>query len=652
MKKSFLTEYLLYSLFRFFAVVFQWLPVKLSLAAGRKLGAAGEYLNLKRRSIAYSNLKCALGHKYEPYQLKKILKQTYVNIGQALVETLLLPKLNKKYAQKNFTYVGFENIDNALKKGKGVILLTAHFGNWELSNAALPFKGYCFKAIAREQKPFLINRLLNAYRESHGCKIISKGMPLREIIKALKNNEVVGMLVDQDAGKTGVFVDLFNKPASWHRGVMEFGLSTGCVILPGFPIRQGPGKFKFIVNEPIIFPGAGSKEEKMKEGFRQFAARLEEMILKYPDQWLWQHKRWKSSPQKKIVVLDDSRTGHLRQSQAALKQIRELFIEKGISESDILTEVIPVKFKNSFFREMLCVESYFVTPLCQGCMVCLRTYLNRQTYKRLMKVSADIIISCGSKIAPVNLLLSKECRAKSVVIMNPGAFLVKRFNLCVIPRHDQWKKMKNVIITEGAPNLIDRKLVEYQANALRYELKGAPTKKFNIGLLLGGDYKNFRMQEDVISSIIEQVKNASCAVDAGILATTSRRTPQKIEKALSKQLSGDERCKLLIIANQENREGAVGGILGVCDVVVISPDSISMVSEAASSGCQVLVFDAGSAIDRRHRLFLANLGKKGYIKLVEHKDISRHIKEFFKDRTKVKALDDNPVIREGLRKII
>jgi len=650
MKKNSLLEYLLYLLVKFQAILFQFLPFKLSLSIGRKLGMLGPYINLKRKRIAYANLKLALGNKYGPSQLSRILKQTYINIGQGIIETLLLPKINKAYAERNFTYEGFEIIDRALKKGKGIILLTPHLGNWEMANAALPFKGYPYKAIAREQKPFLINQMLNSYREYHGCKVISKGMPIREIIKALRNNEIVGMLVDQDAGKGGIFVNFFNRPASWHRGVMEFALSTGCTVLPGFIIRQGGAKLKFLVCDPVVFPEDCSDEEKIRSGFSQFVSKLQEMVIRYPDQWLWQHKRWKSSPQRRVLILNDARTGHLRQSQAVLFQLKELYKNGGISEEDILTEIIDVKFKNDMTKRALYLSSYLSTKSCQGCMRCLKFCLNEQNYKKLMRTYADIIISCGSKTAPVNLLLSKECNAKSVIIMNPAPFLVKKFNLAIIPKHDKPKRLKNTVITEGAPNLIDKNLIEYQADSLRYEI--GSMSKFKIGLLLGGDYKYFHMQEGMISTLIEQLQNSAKYIGADILATTSRRTPRKIEELIKYQLSNDPRCKLSVIANEENKKGVVGGILGLCDIVIVSPESVSMVSEAASSSAYVLVFDGEDVQDKKHRLFLKNLSGKGYIQLTNTKDIAECINTFFSKRPDVKVLDDNAVIREGLERIV
>ncbi|MBN1405775.1 MAG: mitochondrial fission ELM1 family protein [Candidatus Omnitrophica bacterium] len=650
MRKNFSSEYILYLIVKLLAAFFRFLPVDLSLAIGRKLGILGLYLNNKRRCIAYANLKSAFGNKYDPYKLSRILKRTYVNIGQAIIEVLLLPKIDKKYTEENFTYEGFEKVDRALKKGKGVILLTGHFGSWENANVALALKGYTYTAIAREQKPFLINRLLNTYRQCHGCRVISKGMPIRDIIKALRNNEIVGMLVDQDAGKNGIFADLFNKPASWHRGVMEFALSTGCEVIPGFGIRQGGKKIKFMVCDPIKFPDAGTDEEKIKSGFAQFAARLEDIISRYPDQWLWQHKRWKSSPQKKILILNDSRAGHLRQSQAVLSQIEKIYEDKGIAKDNIITETIDVTFRNKFSKSALHLAGCFQGRHCHGCMRCLKFALREPCYRKLSRVYADIIISCGSKTYPVNLLLSGECNAKSIAIMNPGRFLADKFNLVIMPRHDGLKRSKNITITEGAVNVIGAQMAQYQAESLKQET--GKLSEFRIGLLLGGDYKKFRMQEAMVSTVIKQIKDISGSINADILATTSRRTPKNIERLLKTELAPASGCRFLIIANENNKEGVVGGILGLSSVVIVSPESVSMVSEAASSAGHVIVFNSPGMLDKKHYLFLKNLSDKGYIRLVGPEQIADSIKEFFKGKQRTKILDDNTALKKGLEKII
>ena len=244
-------DYLLYYLAKAVSCFFRAMPVKLALFIARRLGVFFSIVSPKRYRIAYANLKSALAEDYKPKELKRILRRTYANIGQGIVDLFLLPKIDNRYIER---YIKFENFDIAkevLKNQKGLIFLTAHFGTWEISHVAMPYKGLAYKGIAREQKPYHLNELLNNYRQLHGCKIIMKGPAVKEALRTLRSNGIVGMLVDQDAGKKGVFTDLFSRPASWNNGVMEMALKTGAVIVPGFAIREKGPFIRFIMFNPI-----------------------------------------------------------------------------------------------------------------------------------------------------------------------------------------------------------------------------------------------------------------------------------------------------------------------------------------------------------------------------------------------------------------
>ena len=178
MKKNSLADYLLYYLVKALSFLFRLIPVSLALLIARRLGVISMYFSSKRRGIAYANLKSAFSGRYTPKELKAILKKAYANIGQGLIEVFLLPKIDEAYLKQYISFEDFHFADEAFKRGKGLIFLTAHFGNWEVGNVALPLKGFSFKVIAREQKPYLLNKLLNRYRQSKGCKVLSKGLAI------------------------------------------------------------------------------------------------------------------------------------------------------------------------------------------------------------------------------------------------------------------------------------------------------------------------------------------------------------------------------------------------------------------------------------------------------------------------------------------
>lgn len=607
------------------------------------------YFSSKRRGIAYANLKSAFSGRYTPKELKAILKKAYANIGQGLIEVFLLPKIDEAYLKQYISFEDFHFADEAFKRGKGLIFLTAHFGNWEVGNVALPLKGFSFKVIAREQKPYLLNKLLNRYRQSKGCKVLSKGLAIKGIFKSLRANETIGMLVDQDAGKTGVLVKLFGREASWNPGVMEIALKTGALIIPGFAIREKGPHIKFKVFKPIELPQEGPKEDIIREGFRQYISVLESLIREYPDQWLWQHRRWKSTPVRNLLILNDARTGHLRQSEAVAKGIESLWQKRGHKAQDIKVKIVDVEFKNGLYRKLLALSSNFSHPRCQGCMSCLRFCLKAESCQALLSSYADIIISCGSSTAAVNLLLAKENNAKSAVIMRPPLINLKRFDLAILPKHDNPPNLKNVTITDGALNLINKQSIGCNSQKLKEAV--SPLRDKVIGVLIGGSAKDFDMDEALIRVLLDDSIKACHEYDCDILLTTSRRTPKGVESLIKERLRDEARCRLLIIANEKNIEGAVEGILGLSDITLVSQESISMISEAASSGTYTIVYSKEGFNSRRHQDFLKNLSQNKFIKVAGAEGIYSAISDVFKMSLTQRILNDRGKIEDGLAKL-
>jgi KDO2-lipid IV(A) lauroyltransferase len=650
MTRFFTGDYLLYYLAKALSFFFRVMPINLALFIARRLGVFFSIVSRKRYRVAYANLKSALGKDYKPKELKRILRKTYANIGQGIVDLFLLPKIDKRYIER---YIRFENFDIAkevLKKEKGLIFLTAHFGTWEISHVAMPYKGLAYKGIAREQKPYRLNELLNHYRQLHGCKIIMKGPAVKEALRTLRSNGIVGMLVDQDAGKRGIFTHLFSRPASWNRGVMEMALKTGATIVPGFAIREKGPFIRFKMFDPIKLREDIDKEEAVIDGFRQYASILEDMIREHPEQWLWQHRRWKSTPVRDVVILNDKRTGHLRQSEAVLRSIRDIRERSGFKGEDIRVKIIDVEFKSILSKQFLSICGNLSNARCQGCMQCLRINLESSSYKTLMESYADIVISCGSSIAAVNLFLSKENNAKSIVIMKPSFIALERFDLAIIPKHDKPKITENVVISDGALNLIDKNRLKLYADKLKHKI--GPLKERRIGLLLGGDTKDFKMDHRAIEALTEESVKAANECDAEILVTTSRRTPGHIDELLRKKFSGEKRCRLLNIVNDKNSKGIIEAILGLSDVVLVSEESISMISEAASSKSRTIVFTQGGYNDKRHISFLKNLRDKGFIEIKENQDIHTAILKAFKTRAKEPVLNDSLKVEEALAKML
>jgi len=645
-------DYLGFIAIKFFSFVFCALPIEVGLFIGRGLGRCLFFLNKKRRIIAYANLKAAFSREKSPAEIKKIAKGAYLHLGQIFIEILRFPAMNKEYIRKYINIRGFEIMSRARANNKGIVVITAHFGSWELSNLIGGLLDMPISVLVREQKHSRLNDLLNSYRGLGGCKVITKGASTRQLIRVLKDNEIVGILADQDAGKIGTFVDFFGRPASTHSGAFVFAQKTDAQALPVFMVRENGPYHRVDALEPINLGSGKDAKKDITNAVQEFTSALESYIREHPEQWLWAHKRWKSTPKRSIVILSDGKQGHLNQSVAVANIMKRYRQDRGVSPENTQCKVIEVKYKTKFRNNLLGLCSRFASSRCQGCLRCVRFCLSDKTYKELTSVYADLIISCGNSVAPVSQFLKKELNAKNIVIMKPTGVSEKRFNLAIIPRHDSPKARKNVIITSGSPNGIDRETIAGEADRFSSFVK--LSRPDRIGLLLGGGNANYEMKKDMIKEVISQIEAASEELDMDILVTTSRRTPKPVEDMLKSRLSKLPRCKLLVIANEKNIDGTIPAILGMSTIVCVSGESSSMVSEAASSGRHVLVFELKKKQDKRtrHDKLLQEFNRQGFIKIVETDTIGKAIKEAMRSKARSKALNDNEKIYKAVGKLL
>ncbi|MDO8603444.1 MAG: ELM1/GtrOC1 family putative glycosyltransferase [Candidatus Omnitrophota bacterium] len=669
MKKDFIVDFLGFIIVKSFSVSLWFVPLRLALWLGRRMGDSVYFFNAKRRMIAYANLKAAFPEK-SCAELKRINKAHFENLGMNVIELLKLPFMDKGYLERHVKLENADAIKSSLERGKGVIILTAHFGNWEIASLAASLNGYIMSVFAREQKYERLNNLLNQFRQSTGCKVVTKGFSVKDIIKTLHNNGIVAMLSDQDAGANGVFVNFFKRPASTAQGIIAFSSKTGAAILPSFITRVGIDKHIARAGDPLKLVNTGDKEKDMKVNLQRIAGILEDHIKKIPEQWLWAHKRWKTTPQRSVLVLTDGKAGHLNQAIGVAETVEgalgSRLKARGINEKPIVKiQVVEINFKNIFTKAFLNLMSIFASARCQGCLRCMRFCLTQESFENVKNKYADIIISCGASVVSANIFLKYENNAKNIVIMKPGLARSKKIDLIVLPRHDcflahpvgepfgsptGWAR-SNMLVIEGAPNRITdsamrEALIRLSAEGLTLKGDGG------IGLLIGGDAKGFRLERNAVEKVLDAVIKISEEKNLDMFVSTSRRTSPEIDKLLKERLTGNKRCKLLIIANEKNTEGAVAGIFGLSDVVVTSPESMSMVSEAASSGKHVIVFRLkaqGSRFEGKYDQMVSNLEGQGYIKTAAPDEMYNKVKEILETRPEIKKLNDREKIEDRLK---
>lgn len=243
------------------------------------------------------NLQMAFNEHFTTSQCAEICKSSFINVGKTCVEFLRFPKFNTENIWREVTVEGADNLQTALKKGKGAIVFLPHFGNWELLSLVygvlIPDRA---KAIAFPLKNDLLNAYVWRHREQMSLKLIPRNRAIRETLRALKNNEAVGFFADQNAGPEGVFVDFLGKPASAARAPAVLALKTEAPLIFSLSIRQPDDRHYIYISDPIYVEPSDDPERDVEVYTTQMLKQLEAYIYKYPEQWLWLHNRWKTQP--------------------------------------------------------------------------------------------------------------------------------------------------------------------------------------------------------------------------------------------------------------------------------------------------------------------------------------------------------------------
>jgi len=654
-----LKESIAYYSIRTFGFFIRCLPVSAALWVGKGIGMFAYYFDIKHKSQAYANLKIAFAHTKSPNELKQITKRLFKNYGQNLVELFRMPLMSPKKFDQVVTVEGKGHVSKALEQGKGAIILAMHFGSWELASLSCAMLGYPYKMFVKTQKRNTkLDDLLNSYRECGGSVVISRGSGTRDFVRSLKNNEAIGMVVDQ-GGRDGVLIPFLGRQATMSVGAIRMGLKLGVPICFSAIIRQGGARHKMIIHEPLVLENTGDVEADVVANLKKISKIMEYYIQTYPSEYMWFYKIWKYSNESSIAVLSDGKTGHLRQSQSVAKMIEKALAERGIKA---VTQVVPIVFQTKFRARLFSVLSLLSHPFVyQGRLEWMKYFLTEESFFAAARLKSDFIVSCGSSIAGVNNLLSRDSNAKSIVILKPGLLGYGRFDLVVLPQHDEPKNKngKNLFaITYAAPNLVMEDYLKEQSEGLlkRFShLKGNLRPK--IGLFIGGNAKTVFLSQRQIRIVVRQIKEVLNEINMDILITTSRRTPGGIEKLLVKEFKKHPNCPLLIIANQENVPETVGGILGLSDIVIVSGDSLSMVSEAASSGKSTIVFlpEVKAKVlkgENKYEMFTERLNAQGFVLSSSVHHLGQSIYDVAKGKIQTKKVDDNAIIFEAVRKVI
>ncbi|NJD54982.1 MAG: lysophospholipid acyltransferase family protein [Nitrospirae bacterium] len=272
------------------------LPSPLALRVGDALGLIAYIFWGSRRKIALENLQGAVdrGALVLDTGPRSVIRKNFMNLGRSFIEVL---KIYYGFGESVFRHVeirGVENYRQAEKKGKGVLCITAHCGNWELLAVYVSVNVARIAIVARKQDNPFMNRLIEKTREKYGNNVIYKEGALKGILSSLKRKELVGILIDQSVIRSeGIVVPFLGKNAYAMKTPAILARKTGTPVVPAFIRRTGDGRHIIEVGEEIPLVSSGDSEAALRQDTVNFLKPLEDYIKKYPSDWLWIHRRWK-----------------------------------------------------------------------------------------------------------------------------------------------------------------------------------------------------------------------------------------------------------------------------------------------------------------------------------------------------------------------
>lgn len=272
------------------------LPEVLADRAGAALGWVLARVGRPRWEVVREHLRTAFPEADARWR-RDVGRRCYAHLGAEAVAVFRLAGMGRTQVRERTRVTGLEVVESAVREGRGVIILSAHLGNWEIGGSALVARGFPLDVVVARQRNQLFDRYLTRSRERLGFGIIPRHEGRRGVLAALKAGRLAGILGDQDARRAGVFVDFFGRPASTARGPAVLALRSGALIVTLFAVRLPGWRPRYhVCLEALEETAAAGRAETVAAMTQAFTTRIEEYVLRYPDQYFWLHKRWKTPP--------------------------------------------------------------------------------------------------------------------------------------------------------------------------------------------------------------------------------------------------------------------------------------------------------------------------------------------------------------------
>lgn len=273
------------------------LPRRAAISAGKLVALGAYYLHGRLRRVGFRNLALAMP-ELDENRRRVIVRGVFMNLGRLLGEFTQFPKITRQNISKLVEYDGFENYIRASERGQGVLMLTGHIGAWELCAFAQGIYGHPLSFLVRPLDNPLLDKIVCQYRELSGNRTIDKNRAVKSVLEILRRGQDVGLLIDANTmSDQGVFCDFFGTAACSTTGLAVFALRAEAPVVPGFLIwDQGLKKHRLRFEPEIRLIRTGDFKEEVLLNTARFTKVIEEYARRYPDQWLWVHKRWHTRP--------------------------------------------------------------------------------------------------------------------------------------------------------------------------------------------------------------------------------------------------------------------------------------------------------------------------------------------------------------------
>lgn len=280
-------------------VPMQWLPLRAASWLGERVGLFVFTFVGSQRRKALASLSTAYPEKTDAERLQ-LARESFRHLGRSVGEMVVIDQFDtRRHELVEWVPEARAAMDAALARGKGVVFVTGHVGNWELLARYVALEGYPAAVIGKELSDPRTTKLVERFRASGKLRVIWRGSQgaAKEMLRALKGNSILGILIDQDTRVQSLWVPFFGKPAKTPRAAADLALRMGAVPLLGFCTRVGPLRYRITMQE-VPLP-ALEGEEAVRALTAELTLGIEAQIRAHPEQWVWIHQRWKSPPETK-----------------------------------------------------------------------------------------------------------------------------------------------------------------------------------------------------------------------------------------------------------------------------------------------------------------------------------------------------------------